>query len=173
MVIETLVLGPLETNCYILKKDNNCLIIDPADEFNKIKECVGNLTPVGVIVTHNHFDHIGALKDVENYYNLNVLDGNNLEEKEYTLDNFRFSIIRSKGHTNDSIIVLFKEEKIMFVGDFIFKESIGRTDLGGSMSDMKESIEMIKKYSDITIYPGHGEKTNIDYEKENNYYFNI
>ena len=173
MVIKTLVLGPLQTNCYILKNDNTCLIIDPADEFNKIKECVGNLKALGVIVTHNHFDHIGALKEVEEYYNIKVLDGNNLEEKDYILGNFKFSIIKAKGHTSDSIIVYFKEEKIMFVGDFIFKDSIGRTDIGGNMSDMKKSIEMMKKYSDITLYPGHGDKTTIDYEKENNYYFNI
>ena len=170
MIIDTLVLGPLETNCYILKKGNNCIIIDPADEFNKIKECVGDLKVVGLIITHSHFDHIGALKDVEEYYNIEKLT---TEEKEYNIENFKFEIISSKGHTDDSIIIYFKEEKIMFVGDFIFKDSIGRTDIGGNIEDMKRSIEMMKRYSNITLYPGHGDKTTIDYEKENNYYFNI
>lgn len=58
----------------------------------------------------------------------------------------------------------------MFSGDFIFKESIGRCDLpGGSESDMAKSLEKIKTYAkDIVIYPGHGDKTTIGYELENN-----
>ena len=60
----------------------------------------------------------------------------------------------------------------MFDGDFIFKESIGRTDLpGGSDADMKESINKILTYSeDIKLYPGHNEETTLKYEKENNPY---
>ena len=62
----------------------------------------------------------------------------------------------------------FKDEKAMFVGDFIFKESVGRSDCG-DINELEESIEKIKKYDDdITLYPGHGEKTTLKYEKENN-----
>ena len=62
----------------------------------------------------------------------------------------------------------------MFCGDFIFKDTIGRCDFANSsISDMKNSIEKIKTYDeDIIIYPGHGPKTTLGYEKENNYYFN-
>ena len=62
----------------------------------------------------------------------------------------------------------------MFVGDFIFKDNIGRCDLpSGNIEEMKKSIEKIKKYDDdIIIYPGHGEITSLGYEKESNYYFN-
>ena len=50
----------------------------------------------------------------------------------------------------------------MFCGDFIFERGIGRTDLGGSIKDMKESLEMISSYpDDITLYPGHGDKTTL------------
>ena len=74
----------------------------------------------------------------------------------------------------DSICFYFYKDKVMFVGDFIFKDSIGRCDLeGGNISLMKESIEKIKKYDDdITIYPGHGEFTTLGREKLENYYFN-
>ena len=67
----------------------------------------------------------------------------------------------------------FKEENIMFVGDFIFKETIGRTDLEtGNMEEMLKSIEMIKEYDDsIILYPGHGPLTTLGYEKLNNIYF--
>ena len=60
----------------------------------------------------------------------------------------------------------------MFVGDFIFKDNIGRCDLEtGNINKMKESIDKIKKYPNVIIYPGHGIDTTLDYEKENNIYF--
>lgn len=155
MEITKIVVGELETNCYILSFDNKCLIIDPGDEINKIKEVIGNKKIVGVIITHYHFDHIGAL----NYFNgCLVLDKNNLEEKEYDIDGFKFEIIYTPGHKEDEITIYFKKQKIMFTGDFIFKDKIGRTDLkGGNYKDMLNSLEKIKKYDkNIKIYPGHG-----------------
>ena len=69
----------------------------------------------------------------------------------------------------------FKDEEVMFTGDFLFKDTIGRYDFPESNAEeMFKSINKIKKYSDyITIYPGHGEFTNLGYEKENNPYFNL
>ena len=60
----------------------------------------------------------------------------------------------------------------MFTGDFLFKESIGRTDLStGNALEMKRSIEKIKQYEGkIKIFPGHGDSTNLEYEKQNNIY---
>lgn len=173
MNIKILKLGSLETNCYILKKDNKVIVIDPADEADKIISEIGNDKLIAILVTHHHFDHVGALNDLKKNYKVEVYDKENLEEKEYNLDGFIFEIIYNPGHTDDSITFYFKEEKIMFVGDFIFKNSIGRTDLGGNRSDMLNSLKKIKKYSSITLYPGHGDKTTLDEEKKNNYYFNM
>lgn len=173
MKIKILKLGELETNCYILRQDHEVIVIDPAAEADKIIKEIGNDKLLGIIITHHHFDHVGALKDLKTNYDTNIYDRNNLEEKNYSLDKFNFDVIYTPGHTDDSISIYFKEEKIMFVGDFIFKNSIGRTDLGGSNIDMKNSIDKMKKYHDITLYPGHGDKTTIDYEKKNNYYFNM
>ena len=79
MQVNRLVVGDLETNCYILINNNKCLIIDPGDEYEKIKNEVSNKEVVGVIITHHHFDHIGAL----NYFNKSlILDKSNLEELE-------------------------------------------------------------------------------------------
>ena len=60
----------------------------------------------------------------------------------------------------------------MFTGDFLFKETVGRTDMvGGNINEMKKSINKIKKYPDNTkVYPGHGPSTTLKYEKENNYF---
>lgn len=158
MKINRVVVGPLETNCYIITIDNKCLVIDPGDEIDKIKEIIGNKEVVGVIITHYHFDHIGAL---DNFDKSLILDKSNLEEKEYNINNFNFEIIYTPGHKDDSITIYFKEENIMFTGDFIFKGTIGRMDLpGGSQKDMINSLEKMKKYNkDIKIYPGHGEST--------------
>ena len=81
-----------------------------------------------------------------NYLNENIYDYNT---KEFNVENFNFEIIHNPGHTSDSVTFYFKEENVMFVGDFIFKETIGRTDLEtGNMIEMQKSINMIKKYDD-------------------------
>lgn len=173
MGIKILKLGSLKTNCYLLKKDNKILIIDPADEANEIIKEIDKNQLVGILITHNHFDHVGALNDLKSYYDVDIYNKDNLQEKEYDINGFIFKVIYNPGHTDDSISFYFEEDGIMFVGDFIFKDSIGRTDLGGNMDDMLKSIRKIKNYSNITLYPGHGTKTTIDYEKNNNYYFNM
>ena len=79
---------------------------------------------------------------------------------------FIFETIETPGHTFDSKTFYFKKNNIMFTGDFIFKYSIGRTDLGGNEQDMIRSLEIIKLYPNNTvIYPGHGPSTILGIEK--------
>ena len=165
MEINTIVVGPLETNCYILTIDNECIIIDPGDDFDKIKKTIENKNVVGVLLTHFHPDHIGALEEVISLYDLKI---NEVNSKK-----FEFETIATPGHTNESVCYYFKKNNTMFTGDFIFKQSIGRTDLGGSDTDMKNSLDMISNYPDnIIIYPGHGPKTILGNEKKYfRYYF--
>lgn len=86
----------------------------------------------------------------------------------YEFKDFNFKVIFTPGHSWDSKTYYFEEDKIMFTGDFIFKGTIGRTDLGGSDKDMMKSLKMIMTYpDDIVIYPGHGEATNLGVEKQN------
>lgn len=158
MKIDKVVVGTLETNCYVISINNKCLVIDPGSEYKKIKEVIGNKNVVGIIITHHHFDHIGALE----YFDKNLLlDKNNLEETEYNIDGFKFEVIYTPGHQEDAITIYFRKEKIMFTGDFIFKGTIGRMDLiGGNYNDMKNSLNKISSYDkNIKIYPGHGEQT--------------
>lgn len=158
MKITRIILGELQTNCYILTINDKCIIIDPAAEYDKIQKELRNKKVVGIIITHSHFDHIGALNKFDK--NL-IFDKNNLEEKEYSIDKFNFEIIYTPGHKEDCISIYFKKENIMFTGDFIFKGAIGRTDLpGGDYNEMLNSLKKIKKYNkDIKVYPGHGEYT--------------
>ena len=172
MEVKRIIVGPIRTNCYILNKDKECLIIDPGDEAERIKKEITNKV-IGILITHHHFDHVGALEELKDFYQVPVYDYNNLKEKNYKIGNFNFEVLYTFGHTSDSITFYFKDDKKMFGGDFIFKNSIGRTDLPtGNMKDMLKSIEKLKKYNDnIIIYPGHGENTDLNYEKENNVYF--
>ena len=172
MEILRVVTGVLEENCYILKKNNSCLVVDPGDDYSKIKEVIGDNKVLGVLITHSHFDHIGALREFLKRRGVKIFKKSNVEEKEYNIGDFNFSVIFTPGHSNDSITFYFKEDSTMFVGDFIFKESIGRCDLpGGNVNEMNNSIDKIKKYpKDTKLYPGHYDETTIEYEIKNNPY---
>lgn len=170
MKIERIITGYLEENCYILiNDDNQVLIIDPGDEALKIISNIKNREVIGILITHHHMDHIGALNDIENKYNIKEL---NFEEGRHFIEDFSFEVINTPGHTKDSKSYYFYNDNCMFTGDFLFKGTIGRTDMeGGSNTAMKSSLNKIKKYDDnIIIYPGHGESSTLLYEKENNIY---
>lgn len=170
-----LVVGPLKTNCYILYEDGKCLIIDPGDEENNIIKQIDKLgvKPVGILLTHNHFDHTMCAESLSSFYRVPIFDHKNLFEGKKKIEPFNFEVIYTPGHSNTSITFYFKDYCIMFVGDFIFYENIGRVDLpGGSFSDMIDSLRKIKKYDDdIVLYPGHGDETSIGHEKKYNHYF--
>ncbi len=88
-------------------------------------------------------------------------------------ETLRFEVFHAPGHTSDSILFYFNHHKGVFVGDVIFRESIGRTDLeGGSMKNLIQAIKAhIYTLPDETIiYPGHGPSTTVGYEKINNPY---
>ena len=171
MEVKTVVTGYLDENCYLLIKNKTCLVVDPGDEYNKIKEAIGDNKVLGVLITHSHFDHIGALRNFLTKRSIKIFKRSNLvENKTYSIGDFNFKCIYTPGHSKDSVTFFFEEDKKMFIGDFIFKESIGRTDFpGGSDTDMSNSIQKILTYDDdIELYPGHNEITNLGYEKENN-----
>lgn len=173
MKIERLVVGPIETNCYLLHKEKHVLVIDPGEEAHKIIEHIGNDMVDGIVITHHHFDHVGSLEELKEKYSVPVYDFYNLKEGIQTIGHFTFHVLYTPGHKEDLITLIFPHEKVMFVGDFIFKRSIGRTDLeGGNHLDMYSSLEKIKKYDDnYIIYPGHGENTTLGEEKKYNPYF--
>lgn len=175
MDIKRIVTGTLDENCYVLIKNGTCLVIDPGDDYREIKEMIGDTKILGVLITHSHFDHIGALRNFLVKRSIKIFKRSNLIEKEYEIGDFKFECIFTPGHSKDSVSFYFKEDNAMFVGDFIFKESIGRCDLpGGSQSEMNESIRKILSYNDdINLYPGHNEFTTLVDEKKNNPFLNV
>ena len=170
MEIKKIVTGYLDENCYVLIENGTCLVIDPGDDFHKIKDEIGENKVLGVLITHSHADHIGALRNFLTKRSIKIFKRSNLEEKEYQIGDFKFECILTPGHSKDSVTFYFKEDNTMFIGDFIFKESIGRCDLpGGSSQEMEESIKKILTYPKETkLYPGHNEETTLEYEIKNN-----
>lgn len=191
--------GLLGTNCYLVSNNDETIIIDPGSSFSKIDSMLGNKKVVAILLTHGHFDHIGAVEDLINKYHVPVYchskdkvlvenakaNGSTLASRvlievkngvtyftsSIVVPGFNIETIYTPGHTRGSVSYLFDNE-YMFTGDFLFKNVIGRTDLyNASESLMRDSCKNIIKYSDeIVVYPGHGDSTILGEEKKYNEY---
>lgn len=174
MEVKKIVTGILEENCYVVSQNGTCLIIDPGSDFAKIKELIGTDKILAVLVTHLHFDHIGALRDfLDENKKLKVYKKSNvLNVPLLQIGNFEIKPIYTPGHSSDSISYYFEQEKVLFTGDFMFRDTVGRCDLPTGDSElMNQSLQMIKNYpDDIIIYPGHGDNTTLGREKQYNFY---
>lgn len=165
MNIKCIPVGTLQANCYIVVNDKKeAILIDPGDEAEKIEQELKKYQLVGILLTHNHFDHVGALSYFEQKYHIK----HNEKIKEYS-----YEVIKTPGHSSDSLTFYFEKEKVMFTGDFLFYGTIGRMDLPtGNREEMRKSLEQISRFSDdIAIYPGHGPITNLGKEKMNFRYY--
>lgn len=169
MNISSLVVGMLETNAYILTIGSDAILIDPGDEAEKIMSALDGKNLLGIIITHHHFDHVGALDEIKSYKKVPVYDISNMKEGKNSIGPFNFQVIYTPGHKEDAISIYFENDHVLFSGDFIFNGSIGRWDFpGGSIADMKKSIQKMLLYpGDIKIYPGHGASTSLNAEKDN------
>lgn len=206
MIFETIRIGPLQVNAYILAEDlgRKAIIIDPGAEKNKIMKLLDkfSLKPGFIINTHGHIDHIACddefgvriyahrddlplLKHAE--LNLSSFLSQAfhvksaiipLEDKEILrLDTIELEVIHTPGHTPGGICLLMKRpcENILFSGDTLFRESIGRTDFAEASNEilLKSIREKLLVLPDETVvYPGHGSVSTIGYEKKNNPFLN-
>lgn len=173
MKINSIPVGELRCNCYLLEQNGEALLIDPGDELEKIEQFIKDKNVIAILLTHHHFDHVGCVKSLTDKYHYPVYEAQNLSEGTHCISTFCFEVIKTPGHTMDSITYYFSKDKVMFTGDFLFYHTIGRCDLEGSdPQKMLQSIQKIKTYSnDIQIYPGHGKTTILGEEKKNNPYF--
>lgn len=169
--IKCIVNGYLQENCYIIHNDEYALIIDPGSEEDIIIDTINKLklNVVGILITHYHFDHVGVLDVIKNTYK-DALVIDYKSEENIKIKDFSFKKIENYGHTMDSVSYYFKKEKVMFTGDFIFKDSIGKYDYENEDIMFKSLKKFMSFDDDITIYPGHGDASNVLYEKENNYF---
>jgi len=195
MEITTLPVGPLRTNCYLLKQDQHCIIIDPGAEVKKILHAIDKNKLLAILLTHTHSDHTGAIEEIQKitkaplflsdkeYEFLKSGKGGALHEftfqdeqlfkheEKIKIGSFECETIVTPGHTAGSSCFLFKKnstesQDILFTGDTLFHNAIGRMDLpGGSEKAMRTSLEYLKKLPAKTVvYPGHGFVTTIEAE---------
>lgn len=192
--------GMFSTNTYLIGDNAGCYVIDPSDDYIRIKRTIDErfLGKVkGILLTHGHLDHVGSVDKLVNEYSCKVylsdndkfyIDGsltsypNNLQEfniklnchtiDAYLIDDSNIIVYETPGHTPGSVCYLFKNEKVIFVGDTLFKGSVGRTDLtGGSTKDLMKSLKIFKSMPDeLKVYCGHEGETTISQEKRYNPY---
>lgn len=172
MNIESLSLGPLGTNCYIVSLNNKALIFDPGGEAEKVINTLdtNDLTPIAILLTHTHFDHIGAVDPLRKHFDIDVythakeaawleepeLNRSSrfigqeirtakpekyLKEEKLMISDFEFDVIHTPGHSPGSVSFIFPEYEFTISGDVIFRQGVGRTDLpGGDLATLQKSI---------------------------------
>jgi glyoxylase-like metal-dependent hydrolase (beta-lactamase superfamily II) len=196
MHIKRIVVGSLQTNCYIVSTDNkDAFIIDPGDDVGKIKKYINaeKLNVKFIINTHSHIDHIkaddelgfpvyihkldaAALEDPAKNHSRLLLGSFNpckpkriLQDKDrIKLDDLELEIIHTPGHTPGGICI--RIDGVVFTGDTLFCGGIGRTDLpDASYEAIVSSIRdrLLCLGDDVKIYPGHGEDSAIGRERGN------
>lgn len=187
---------------YISEKTNHGFLIDPGAEASTlIKEIQNNNWVIEkILLTHGHFDHIGAVDQLFNVlnipyfihvngaeyllnagYNLSMYFGRDiiLKNADYfndgdilSIDDIHLQVISTPGHTTDSVVFYDADSKIAFVGDTIFRGSIGATHFpGGDEKKLAKSIreKIFTLPEETVLYSGHSEKTDVRTEKRRYY----
>ena len=200
MRVLSLVVGPIMTNCYILCDEaaKVCAVIDPGDEAGRIEEEIASsgCTPTMILLTHGHFDHCtGVAGLLEKWPELpvyiheaDVVDtvGDQLkfcrlgeknqryyhEGDKLTVGNLTLDVMETPGHSQGSVSLLVEGQHVIFSGDTLFRGNCGRCDFpGGDYRAMLRSLGRLGKLEgQYTVYPGHEEATDMDYERKYNPY---
>lgn len=187
LCMKELTVGAVGTCCYILYDDarTDCVVIDPGDEPERIRSAADGRSIATILLTHGHFDHIGAVRALkvddtaivihhddaallsDPMLNASFLIGKPVTAPDATLlvrdgstfstAGMMFAVLHTPGHTAGS--VCYQLGNKLFTGDTLFRFGCGRTDLPtGSSADMRSSLERLEPLvRTMEIYPGHGD----------------
>jgi hydroxyacylglutathione hydrolase len=185
MKYELVVVGALETNCYLVycEETRACAVIDPGADPEKIISTIADLElqPAIVLNTHGHVDHIGGNSDIVRKYGvplaMHAADTGMLQVSDY----IELSLLLGAKNSPPPDRLLAEGDEVPFgraalrvihiPGDTLFCGGVGRTDLpGGSWKDLERSIrERILTLPEETIVlPGHGPWTTVEQERNSN-----
>ena len=188
-------LGTYQTNCYMAwwTDSETCVIIDPGDDVQQIYEGLDifDLKVGSILLTHGHFDHVGAVKELVDQFDCPVymhkadyemqdkkmypLAGEKLPKPVFieqgdtlSLSGLEIKVFHTPGHTPGS--VCFGFEDVLVTGDTLFASSVGRTDLpGGDWETLCASLRKLRGLEDPwKVYPGHGDRSTLEQEKKSN-----
>ena len=191
VVVETFPLGDYQTNCYLVRQagQTQCVLIDPGYAADFLLDTLNakELELSAIALTHGHFDHVGAVRDLAAETGCRVyLSGDELSlppaitagrlyctdlyTDRFTAAGIPFTVLKTPGHTPGSVCL--RTGSLLFSGDTLFAGSCGRTDLpGGDPAVMRASLKLLAAIPEnLTVYPGHGEATTLDAEKRYNPY---
>ena len=193
MKVNLLTLGAYQTNCYVFHAEESakCCVVDPGYEPDFILDSLENLglTLEAILLTHGHFDHVGAVRQLAAdtgcdvylcaedlvlptqltagplYYTKTYADGDILH-----LAGLDITVVHTPGHTPGSVCLL--SGTTLFSGDTLFAGSCGRTDLpGGDWTAIQASLKKLAAIdANLWVLPGHGESTMLRDEKKYNPY---
>ena len=190
MKIEKLTLGLYQTNTYLLSEGNDAIVIDPGYEADAILDALEGNNLKAILLTHGHFDHVGAVKELvaetgcdvyihaadltlppmitagQLYHTHTYAEGDHIAP----VPGVELTVLHTPGHTPGSVCLVTGEH--MFSGDTLFEGSCGRIDLpGGSVKQMRTSLARLASLEgNLWIYPGHGGATCLRDEKKYNPY---
>ncbi len=186
-ICERLIVGMLQTNCF-LYGDNSTkeiAIFDPGGNANEIIQFIESQEyhPIGIIFTHEHWDHTKSAKKIAKHFQIPIYASKHIKKKNLNITqylgqkdrliigNLILDILESPGHSSGGLIFIDYKFKYIFVGDTIFAQSIGRTDLSGGsekvlMDSIKKNILENENVDDsFQIMTGHGPITTVGNEK--------
>lgn len=205
MKIFTVRTGDMYENAHLVinEENNEALVVDPGADAERILGVLKreNASLKAILLTHGHFDHIGAVADLKDATGAEIYihknDESMLEDPNENLSSsfmirvvacpadvvfsgdaifsicgMTVKVLETPGHTMGSVCYMI--EDCLFTGDTIFYLYVGRTDFSHSSDTMlRNSVVNVLGglKENYTIYSGHGIKTTLDFEKENNIYF--
>ncbi|MDB2098377.1 MAG: MBL fold metallo-hydrolase [Clostridium sp.] len=199
MIIKAIPAGIYDANCYIVmdEKTKDAVVLDPGGDGEMLERAIKDMgaNVKSILLTHGHMDHVGGVEYLSDKLNvpfyISKIDEEYMEKDNYVFGSIRnangyledgnelsfgslnIKVIATPGHTKGGLCFLIEDK--LFTGDTLFQGSIGRTDfIGGSFPEIINSIKtkLLPLGDEIEVYPGHGPKSSIGYEKGYNMYLN-
>lgn len=196
--IKTITQGRIGTNSYVVSENQFAVFIDPEGEVATFIQYINEqkLIPLAILLTHGHFDHIGAVEALRSLYEIPVYAGENEKEllasanlnlsammydnlsinadyyvKDHDcikLSNIEVQVLETPGHTIGSVCYIVQDH--IFSGDTLFFESYGRFDFptGNKMALYNSVKRLLALPNDYIVHAGHGEETTLAHEKKYN-----